>query len=314
MKKLEKDALLADRAAVQNILTDISPDDLVGKLSFESRLGDIDSRLRELDSTITTRGSVALMFAGEPVHGSRTIDASFGSNMLSIFQDIVTRKVAAEEIGSLGSRGPIPLQLETNLGIADVIRGSVGFVLEESSRNESLADTAIKKAIDDVTVVIEHAASSNPADFEEIVEGLNARLLGALGNFFSTLEDNHATVRIVEDERDASLDSAAIRRARDRISSTEIIDKEDDNIVGRLIGVVPNLRRFELELAAGQIVRGAIAAEVASRYMDLISDPTHSIVGRRWRVKLRTREVRERNKLPRFVYTLMGLLEEFPEA
>jgi hypothetical protein len=50
MKKLEREALLADRAAAAEILTSIPEDDVFGRASFESRLGQLDEELKDLVS------------------------------------------------------------------------------------------------------------------------------------------------------------------------------------------------------------------------------------------------------------------------
>jgi hypothetical protein len=44
--------------------------------------------------------------------------------------------------------------------------------------------------------------------------------------------------------------------------------------------------------------------------MTLIESAGEAVVGRWWRTKMKIREVRERNKPPRTLYTLIGLLEQ----
>jgi hypothetical protein len=62
MKKLEREALLADRAAAAEILATIPDDDVLGRLSFESRMGELDRQLEEIDKApVETAGSVAEM-------------------------------------------------------------------------------------------------------------------------------------------------------------------------------------------------------------------------------------------------------------
>jgi hypothetical protein len=311
LKKLEKEALSADRETVSRLLSSVDADDLVGQISLRSRLTEVDKKLSELESSYSTIGSVALMFAGNPVRGSKSIDADFASKMIGVYQDLVSMRIATEETGRLGSRGPVRFHTESALSITDVVRGSVGFVLEEACINHSLDDTAVKIAIDEVSKVIERTASESEADFEEAVETLDPRILSSLAEFFGTLDEGQATVRIVEDERDSSLDTRAIKRARDRVDKTTIEEKDDDSIIGTLHGIVTHAKRFELRLSDGRVIWGNVAAAVTPQYLALISDPTTSPVGKRWRVKMRIREVKERNKEPRLIYTLLGLLEEY---
>jgi hypothetical protein len=314
MKKLEKAALLADREAVSIILTSIADDDLLGQMSFKSRLSEIEQRLHELDSIQTTMGEVALLFGGKPTHGSRAIDADFASAVLAHYQDLVAKRIANDEVGRLGSRGPVPFRTETNLAITDVMRGSVGFVLQEFADNESLVETSVKKAIDDVTDILKDTASELIDDFERTVESLDPRLLAALKSFFTALDEQEATVRIVDDVHDESLDAPAIRRARQRVEMTQIEEHDDDTVVGTLLGLFPHSRRFEIELTGtGEIIHGAVAAVVAPKYNELLADRNTVPIGRKWQVKMRIRQIRERNKTPRNVYTLLGLLRELTD-
>jgi len=311
MKELEREALLADREAVRTILAEIPESDPLGRLSFQSRLSAIESRLDELSRTLVTRGSVALMFGGLPVLGSRSVDAAFASAAVEHFQELVQKRVAAEELGPLGSRGPVPLRTQANLAITDMVRGSVGFVLEESTPNEDIADTVVKNAIDDIARVVVSTGAESEEEFERAVESLDQRLLVALRKFFKTLDDTQATVRIVENERDAQLDSNAIRRGRLRVDATDIRDEESEQVVGELLGILPASKRFEMRLVGtGETIHGPVAATIAPTYLHSIELPGQTpVVGRVWRAKMKIRVITERNKPPRSLYTLLGLIE-----
>ena len=311
MKKLERDSLLADRAAVTALLDTMPESDPVGRLSFQSRLAEIDEQLAKLEGAHEPSGSVALLFAGEPVHGTRSINAEFASAVLKSFQDLVTKRVAGDELGKLGARGRIPIRATTSLSISDMVRGSVGFLLEESGENLEISDTAVKIAIDDVTDVIARTASEHIEDFESAVENLDPRLLVSLRDFFRSLDEGGATIRIVESERDASLDTIAVRRARGRVDAMDIDEQESDAVVGELLGLLPQSRRFEMRLAdTGEVIRGTVSPGLATGWVELIEAPGQEVVGRTWRAKMRIREVHERNKPPRKLYALLGLIEK----
>lgn len=306
MKKLEREALLADRAAAAEILTSIPEDDVFGRASFESRLEQLDRELKDLEQfPHDTSGSVALVFAGEPVHGARSIDVGFTSQVVGAFQDLVSSQVASDEVGVLGSRGPLPFQTPSKLAIADVLRGSVGFILEEATPNLEIVDTRVKKAISDVTNIIERMSAESETEFETAIESLDSRVLGDLKCFFQALDTYHAVVRIVDDVRELSLDTKTISRARDRIETTFIEEKESDSLVIELVGILPGTKRFEMRFPGSpEIIKGMVGN---------VNVPQHLELNNRWRVKMRVREVREPNKKPRFVYTLIGLLEKVPD-
>ena len=239
MRALDKQSLIADRAAVLEILDSIPEDDELGRISFSERLAEIEAPLAryggdENDHT----GRVALIFDGDPVRGSRSVDAVFAGNALKTFQDLVSKRLAVEVFGELGARGPVPLRSRANLAVSNIVRGSVGFDVEEAIENEELADTAIKKAIDDVTSTIQKTAASDVAAFDEAIASLDHGFLVSLRAFFHNLDDSGAQVRIVDGGRDMTLDSAAVRRGRERVDNTEIDDREDDSIVGELLGLL----------------------------------------------------------------------------
>lgn len=310
MKKLDIDALSADRMAVLDLLENLPDGDLVGRSTFEARLGDIDRALGEVEHRLDTTGSVALLFAGSPVHGARSIDSVFATRAISVFQDLVTKEVAMSELGSLGGRGPVPKRAQVNLAISELVRGSLGFVLEENCPSDQIADTVTKIAIDDVTRLLERTASENDADFEEAVETLDSRLLVSLKDFFTTLDDFQATVRIVESAREASFDPAAVHRGRVRMDSTKIEEKESESLIGELLGLLPESRRFEMRLRDSvEIIKGNVAAQFAADFLGQLESGDEPILGRQWRVKMKIREVAERNKPVRNLYTLVGLLE-----
>lgn len=312
MKEWERQSLLADQASVRAILADIPESDPLGRVSFSSRLAEIERQLTELGAGQDTTGSIALIFGGSPVSGSRSIDAGFASDALHSFQDLVVKRVASQEFGRLSTRGPIPLRSEVNLAITDIVRGSVGFVLEETTSNLEIADTVVKSAIEDVASVVVSTASESEADFERGIELLDHRLLISLREFFKTLDEGRASLRLVENAREAQLDSNAVHRGRQRVDRIEIKDDESEQIVGELLGILPGSKRFEMKLVGtGEIIRGYVAATLAPDYLTSIESPGEApLVGKIWRTKMQIREITERNKAPRRLYTLIGLLEE----
>lgn len=310
MKRLELEALLADRESVRSMLANFTDRDPIGRISFSARLAAIEDQIAKIQGRHESAGSVALMFSGTPVFGSRSIETDFAATVLKSFQDLVSKTISSEEFGRLGARGRVPERTASALSIRDLVRGSVGFVLEETSSNATLVDTPIKKAIDDVTVVITQAAAESDIDFEKSVETLDPRMLVSLRDFFRALDDGGAAIRIVEDERDASLDSQAVRRARTRVDSTDVSDTESDTVIGELLGLLPDSRRFEMRLlGASEVIRGTVAAALATQWLELIELPDEKLVGQIWRTKMKIREVRERNRPPRKLYSLLGLIE-----
>lgn len=314
MNRLRQQSLQAERTTLQALLAAAEDDDPLGRFSLQDRLDEVEEELRQLEQHPDAEASVAIMFGGRPVTGSRAIDAEFATDVLRHFTDLVSKQIAADEEGGLGARGPIPNRHLNRLAIADVVRGSFGFVLEEQRENLPLADTPTKMAVEEIARIVATSASPNDEAFEAIVETLDDRRLVSLRDLFRKLDDSGATIRLVERDRDDSLDAQAIHRARERIDATEIEDRQSEQLRGRLLGLTPIGRRFDMRLSdTGALIRGTVAARYATEYLTLIERPGDNPVGKDWRVKMRIREIRERNKPPRMTYTLLGLLEELPE-
>ena len=311
MKRLEQQALEADRQSVVKLLSSLPDNDVLGQASFRSRLSEIDRQLEAIGkpSPDDFSGSVALLFTGGPVIGSRSVETNFAARITTAFQDLVSKRIATGEIGKLGSRGPLPTHSDSSLAISQMVRGSVGFVLEEVTRNQTLTDSVVKKAIEQIDDLIAKTGGESEEDFEATVESIDDRQLVSLRDFFKALDENAATVRIIESVRELSLDGAAVRRGRQRAEMVEIEEQEREDVEGVLMGLLPESRRFEMELSPGVTIKGSVAASFASDYMKLLHGPdADRLVGKRWRAKMRVREVRERNKPPRSLYTLLGLL------
>ena len=78
-----------------------------------------------------------------------------------------------------------------------MVRGSVGFLLEEGAPNLQLTDTPVKIAIHQAAELVAKTAAEDEAAFEQAVEALDPRLVVSLRDFFRTLDDHGATIRIV---------------------------------------------------------------------------------------------------------------------
>ena len=108
LKRLERDAIKADLAAVEALLKGRTQDeDPVGFFQFSRRIEELNHRLSDLDLAPTANSEVALFFGGKPVVGSHGIQADFGAAAIADFQNLVSSAFAAVG-GTLGARGPVP--------------------------------------------------------------------------------------------------------------------------------------------------------------------------------------------------------------
>lgn len=121
---------------------------------WEQRRKALLEEIESLQSRHETNAEVALMFGGQPVHGSEEIRLDFATRVLDSYQQIVAT-LAAERAGAeLGARGRLPQAFSSRLFIRDMVRGSVGFLLEETKPSQNmLIPSFLKEAVNETTKV-----------------------------------------------------------------------------------------------------------------------------------------------------------------
>ena len=307
-RRLRLHGLQAELASLNQLLESARElDDPVGEFQLEKRKNKLTAEIQSLADAREEKASVALFFGGKPVLGSRGISANFAGRMLENFQELVTRTFASAELRALGERGPVPMQQATDLMVTNLAKGSFGFVLDELSDQEEIDVTALKLMVEDVVTTLERVASSNDADFEEVVEELDPRMLISLKNFFVALDSAEGTLRLVDDAADVSLDSQAIHRARVRTEATSI-DENDITVEGVLIGFLPEHRKFEMSVD-GEMLYGSVSKEAAEQYAQLVARG-ETPERRRWSVRIKQRIVTPLNRPARQVNRLLEFLNE----
>ena len=256
IKQLRLQGLRADINAARTMLAGAEKaGDPVGILQFQQKIDDLEHELAELSEVQEKVAKVAVFFGGRPVVGSRGVDAEFASKAVDSFQKLVSRQFAHIEAGDLGSRGPLSAQGEARLMITDVARGSVGFVLEEAPEQSQIVETELAAAIEQVSDAISKLGGDSD-EWADTIEQLDDRVVHGLKDFFSVLDENGATFRIVEGERDREVSQAAVRRGRSRADLTRIAQEQTSWIDGQLVGFTS--KSFEFVTTAGERLAGRI--------------------------------------------------------
>lgn len=314
LKKLEIDALTADLASIEAMLASrTEEDDPSGYYQFSARKAQLEEALARAGARPETHAELGIFFGGEPVQGSRGINADFAGKALDDLQTLVSKKYSGREVGRLGARGPFPRADTSQLLVTGVVRGSFGFVLEESGADGEIVNTPLKEIVDEITDILSRVGAADEAVFDEAATELDERTLVTLKQFFQRLDESGATMRVVDGSRDFLLDRNAISIARQRTQAMEI-QEHGDEFVGTLF-LLPNSRRFEFYPANGgqAVLRGTFGSNVVRQLegqaeLGQAAIDAREVPRRSWRVEIRTREIRERNRAPRQVFTLTRLI------
>jgi len=258
LRKLERDFVSADLAAVSGLLAQLDEEDVMARFGLEARRDELQQAIARLEEeTEEPAASAALFFGGSPVVGTYGIESEFAGIAVSKFQDIVS-KVMAHEAGTLGQRGVVPNKSASRLHITNVVRGSFGFLLEEVRSDKPVAGTALKSAVEETTRLLDAFGRDDEESFRTIVESLDERVLATAQEFFNLMSDRGATLRLVSGDTDRSFGTDAVVRAVERATTTRVEDREE-TIEGQLAGFLPSAHEFEFR-AIGE--RGTINGKV----------------------------------------------------
>ena len=244
--------LLAEKATLENLVATLHEDSVLERMGLEDRLSDVTAELASLEAAPGRAAESELVFYGAPVRGSAGIDARFTSAVISAYQDLIAKTLAAKS--ELHAMGPIPDAHLSRLHITDVVHGSFGFRFQELPEQESLRETPLFEAAEEAAHLIAAAGKDDEA-FVDVVESLNPRVHDAVRTFFTTIADAGATFRLSTATTTSEFTPDRLRAAVDRVT-IESREEADQPLRGVFMGVLHASRSFEHKLDAGEVIRG----------------------------------------------------------
>ena len=298
--------LLSEIATLNKLIDQSDQSDVIGRMSLEARLREVQEQLEAYEGFSPRLVNASLTFRGNPVVGSRGIDAAFGPDAVKSFANAVTL-VGASDHAPLSSTGRVPHREDYRLIITNTARGSFGFQVEEASQQPALAgqSTPVETAIARVKGILE-ASVGTDEELAEAIADTNQRALGGIRNFLKTVADSGAVCALTfQDDVFQFTNVAQVRRSENRLSEDNI--KEDDvTLVGYFEGFLPNSLRAEFHItgtdadflteAAGTVISGKVETEV----VDVIGD-INEILKQEVKIDAHTRRVGDGR--PRYVIT-----------
>ena len=263
---LSMEALEADRRYVERQIAEAGDSPWgTARLMWQSRLADIDQQIAALSAGRSNYASVAVIFDGNPVIGSGDIRLDFTTEALDSYQKVVALALASQNGVELSERGRLPAGDQARLFIRDLVRGSMGFILEElPGQQHEMLPTQLKEAVEDTTQLIANLSAASDAEFEATLAGTQPRLVAAVQKFAKVLFDAGASTRIVGDEQRLALSVDEVGRLSRRLGEVEVTE-EVVPVDGVLLGFLPEARKFELKLLEGTM-EGAVSEDLAFKY------------------------------------------------
>lgn len=201
----------------------------------------------------------------------------------------------------------------SRMPVTDVVRGSFGFVLPEVGDTLGMVDASLKDVVDEISDILSRIGANDETVFDEAVSQLDERILVAVKQFFQRLDENGATLRIVQGACDFLLDRYAVALARSRVKELQISESAIE--LAGTVFMLPDFLHFDLRISEnGQptVIKGNVENAVLKQLngqLESGADPIDvtTISVRPWTVELKKREINERNRPTRYVYTLSRL-------
>jgi hypothetical protein len=269
MPKLMTSRMLHDDLAfVEERLREHSdPYDTV-RLMWEQRRSALLEELETLQTQHNTCAEVALLFEGVPVKGSEEIRLDFATRILDNYQQVVAT-LAAERAGAeLGARGQLPRSFTSKLFIRDMLRGSVGFLLEEPQPAQTqLLPSVLKEAVDEATHVLQDLSDHDVERFYARLRALSPRTIGAIKKMAKSLHDAGAVTKIVGETDEFRLDSEGTASLYSRLTEFEVVEERKIQS-GTLLGLFPDRQQYEFRPAdEAPVFYGPVSEALDSQYL-----------------------------------------------
>lgn len=267
---LSKRELHDDLAFVEKQLSQYSdPYDTV-RFMWEQRRADLVRRIEQEGKIDDSHAEVALLFEGGPVLGSQDIRLQFATQVLDGYQTLVAIFAAEKGGAELKARGKLPKAFTSKLFIRDMLRGSVGFLLEEPPPPQaSLLPTVLRDAVHEATASLRDLSASSSDEFQSRAEVMSPRAMRAVKRISKTLAEAGAAAKIVDDEEELSLTPERVATLQSRLNEVEVVEAIEE-LDGVLLGIFPDRQQYEFQVGPvenGHVIYGSVSEDLDERYI-----------------------------------------------
>jgi hypothetical protein len=257
-----------DLAFVEEQLRKFSdPHDTVAFM-WKQRKKDLERQIAAEENTTDSHAEVALLFEGTQVRGSEEIRLQFATRMLDNYQNFVSVLAAEKGGAELKAKGQVPSGFGSKLFIRDMLRGSVGFLLQEPVQAQtSIVPTLLKEAIEEATVALRDLSSADPARFQSRVDSLSPRAMSAVKKIAKTLSDAGAEARIVGAEEELKLGQTNVATLHSRLNEVEVLEHNEEQ-TGVVLGIFPDRQQYEFRVGNdGPVIYGSVSEDLDKHYL-----------------------------------------------
>jgi hypothetical protein len=236
-----------------------SDDQVITRVSLNSRLATVESRLASSPVDERAPATMKLTFRGKPVVGREGIFADFGTKVVSCFNDLVA-KLAASVEEPLADRGRVPNRGQNPLLITATAEGSFGFELREHATGQLRMDddAPTPQAMKQAHALL-RGVTGTDEELADAAGEIDPRALDQLRAFMQTMADAEAYCALALDGEEVRFRGTEhVKYGLERIKKENLPETETE-LEGMLRGVLPVQRSFEFELANDRkIIHGKV--------------------------------------------------------
>lgn len=235
----------------------------IQRIGFQDRLERIRQKIEGVPVPPRPR-RLAATFGGEPVIDRYGIDANFGADAVGIFSDTI-RLTAAASTGELKATGEIPRTAMSQPIITGVALGSFGFVME-------LPPTPLheisypEQAVNQVQELLRLAKEGADDDLSQATADLHPRAVIKVMELLDFMRKRRAHFAISYQDHEVRFDSATEIEVAARRLNPANVERQTREVIGTLIGVVPDILLFQLDPTEGESIHGRIGPEAGDAY------------------------------------------------
>lgn len=231
---------------------------LMGPL-IAQREDELRQQLQDLPASGREARTV-LFFTGDPVYGSKGIDAHFASTVLLPFLEMVKSEYAAEKHGQVGERGPRKDEDEARLLLTGLPRGSFGLELSHPQSEDLFAEEQLSNVLVRLTELFSSAGKSDE-DFVHALEDVSPRVYARLPEFFKSIHDHGANIRMQTGDLEFALDKDRVSEAFTRVRSVHTIEDEVEK-EGVFRGATLDTWKFDFRTNDDETITGRLSPDL----------------------------------------------------
>ena len=281
MSHAEYMSCVAEISTLKRLLEGLPEERATERYGFEYRLERAQQKIEGVPVPPRPRQWLT-SFRGEPVRSNSGIDANFGAEAVAIASDSI-RLTTASATGELKQSGQIPRNAQGQPIITGVTLGSFGFVMELPPREGSNnIPTPSERAINSVQGLL-RATMEGDDELANAAAVMHPRAVNKVADFLKLMKDRRAQFTMQYEGDAVSFQTEQdVENAHRRLVEVNE-DTQIHDVTGRMIGIIPTNRQFQINTDDGAPIRGTIGPEISDTY-----GTAERFTNRRVRAQVRT--------------------------